>query len=295
VLLAGLAGCGLGPGATPHGVQLDITDDFGTRPVLSTSAPQISGSDTVMRLLERNAKITTRYGGGFVQSVNGLAGGTHSDWFYYVNGNEAPKGAAATTLNGGDHVWWDRHDWSATETIPAVVGSYPEPFLNGYGGQRLPTRVECVQPGGSACTTVANDLAALGIPAAQGGFELSEQNQSLRILVGPWSKLRSDAAAALLGQGPAASGVYAQFGDGGASLALLNPQGRTAGTLGAGSGLVAATRASQTVPPVWLITGTDDAGVSAAVQALDAGTLHDRFAVAVAQGVGVPVPITQGG
>ena len=38
--------------------------------------------------------------------------------------------------------------------MPAVVGSFPEPFLNGIGGKRLPVRVECTDVAGSACRTV---------------------------------------------------------------------------------------------------------------------------------------------
>ena len=100
-----------------------------------------------MSLLMRNAAVNTRYSGGFVEGIDGLAGGQEAghpvDWFYYVNGVEAPKGAAATNVHAGDHIWWDRHDWSQTDSVPAVVGSFPEPFLNGIEGRRLPVRIEC--------------------------------------------------------------------------------------------------------------------------------------------------------
>ena len=90
-----------------------------------------------MSLLIRNARVVTRYSGGFVQSIDGVSGGRERgrpvDWFYYVNGSEAPLGAAATVVHPGDHIWWDRHDWSQTDHVPAVVGSFPEPFVNGIG------------------------------------------------------------------------------------------------------------------------------------------------------------------
>ena len=123
-----------------------------------------------MSLLMRNATVSTRYGGGFVQSIDGSAGGRSGgqpvDWFYYVNGVEAPKGAAATNVHPGDHIWWDLHDWSQTDDVPAVVGSFPEPFLNGIDGKRLPVRVECAAVSGDACRTVSSRLRALGVPAA---------------------------------------------------------------------------------------------------------------------------------
>ena len=74
-----------------------------------------------MRLLQRNADVATRYGGGFVQCVNKLCGGgtgAREDWFYFVNGIEAPKGAAATRARPGDHVWWDRRAWDAADRVP---------------------------------------------------------------------------------------------------------------------------------------------------------------------------------
>ena len=40
----------------------------------AASRDDVTESDTVMRVLERNAEITTRYGGGFVQSIDGLEG-----------------------------------------------------------------------------------------------------------------------------------------------------------------------------------------------------------------------------
>ncbi len=50
-----------------------------------------------MSLLLRNYPVATRYGGGFVQSIDGLAGGQEGgrpvDWFYYVNGVEARTGS----------------------------------------------------------------------------------------------------------------------------------------------------------------------------------------------------------
>ena len=115
-----------------------------------------------MSLLMRNEPVATRFGGGFVQSIDGLSGGQEGarpvDWFYYVNGIEAGRGAADTNVHAGDHIWWDRHDWSQTEHVPAVVGSFPEPFLNGVEGKRLPVRVECSTVPAPACHTVAARL-----------------------------------------------------------------------------------------------------------------------------------------
>jgi len=290
----GLAGCGLGAGSAPTGIELNVTRDFGARPVRSWSAPEAKGQETVMRLLMRNADVTTKYGGGFVQSVDGLSGGSSgggpSDWFYYVNGVQAPQGAAATDVSPGDHVWWDLHDWSQTDSVPAVVGSFPEPFLNGVGGKRWPVRLECVSASSAPCTTVAARLRALGVLAPQAGIGPGEEPETLRLLVGSWTAIAGVKTVRSIGAGPRSSGVYARFSPDGKTLTVLDEQGAAARTLPAGSGLVAATRSGEEAP-VWVVTGTDEAGVKLAAEAFDRASLHDRFALALAPGgAELPVP-----
>jgi Domain of unknown function (DUF4430) len=291
------AGCGVGAGRAPSDTRLTVTEDFGARSVRRIEAPKVGGSETVMRLLQRNLRVTTRYGGGFVQSIDGVAGGIRAgrpvDWFYYVNGIEAPRGAAATRLHPGDRVWWDRHDWGAAQRVPAVVGSFPEPFLHGIGGKRLPTRVECADPAARACDQVANRLTALGVPAARGGLRAAAVEQTLRVIVGPWTRLRGDPLLDTLERGPQASGVYARIAPDGRRIAVLDQHGRTVRTLGAGSGLIAATAAAGE-RPVWVVTGTDDAGVAAAVRGFEEGTLDGRFALAVSHDLPVRLPEAAG-
>ena len=287
-----LAGCGLGAGATPARVSLLVSQGFGAQTLLSSDAPKIVGADTVMRMLERNATVTTADGGGFVQSVNSLAGGGGRDWFYYVNGVEAQKGAAETKLHDGDHVWWDRHDWSATEQNPAVVGAFPEPFVDGYGGKRYPLRIECTQTASKSCAAVEHVFAGYNLVAALGCLQCSQYNLSLRVLVGPYSTLGGDPAADELARGPASSGVYARFEQSGRRLVLLDQAGHAVRTAGAGAGLIAATR-FRGQPPVWFVTGTDAAGVAAAVAAFNADTLDGHFAVALLGGAAIPLPDMQ--
>src|SRR3954447_14176583 len=223
-LAALLAGCGAGAGSTPAQTRLTVTQDFGSRAQRELEAPKVSGSETVMRLLQRNAKVTTRFGGGFVQSIDGIAGGRRAgrpvDWFYYVNGIEASEGAAAVRLHPGDRVWWDRHDWGAAMRVPAVVGSFPEPFLHGVGGRRLPVRIECANPSAPACDRVFRTLTTLDVPAAKGGLRTAQTEQTLRVVVGPWVAARDDLALRGMESGPARSGVYARPAPDGRSIRL---------------------------------------------------------------------------
>jgi Domain of unknown function (DUF4430) len=292
---AALAGCGLGAGPAPSAVQMAVTRDFGASSLPHTGALKVSGQETAMSLLIRNYSVSARYGGGFVQSIEGLAGGQEAgrpvDWFFYVNGVEASKGAAATNVDPGDHILWDRHDWSQTDHIPAIVGSFPEPFLNGLEGKRLPVRIECVVVSGYACRAVADRMRALEIPAAIAGVGLGGAPATLRVLVGPWSNVVGDLDARAIGEGPRASGVYARFAPGGRTLTLLDQNGAATRTLSAGAGLVAATRRAEDAP-VWVVTGTDEAGVNLAARAFNENTLHDRFAVALTAGETLPLPAT---
>lgn len=293
--IAALGGCGLGPGAGTGAVTLTATQGFGHRQIAAVTAARVPGSETVMRMLQRSLDVQTRYGGGFVESINGHAGtSSQTDWFYYVNGVQAAQGAATTAVHRGDRIWFDLHDWRATDSIRAVVGSFPEPFVHGVGGKRLPTTVECASNVGAACQRVTSTLSAAGVPVAKQLLGTGSGPDTLGVVVGTWSELQPEVAAALIQHGPSASGVYARFaGAGGRSLQLLDPAGRVARTLGAGAGLVAAT-ADSSSEPTWLITGTDVAGVSAAARALGQRALHDHFALAVQAGRQLPLPLAGG-
>ena len=95
----------------------------------------------------------------------------------------------------------------------------------------------------------------------------------LRVIVGPWSRVRADPVARTIEAGPQASGVFARFAGDGKRLDLLDELGQGVRTLRAGGGLIAAT-AQQAQQPTWVITGTDDVGVAAAAAALQ----EDRLA-----------------
>lgn len=291
-----LAGCGFGAGESKGGdVTLLVTRDYGSQTIGQVGPGQVEGAETVMRLLQRSFDVKTRYGGRFVQSIEGLSGGNDDgrpvDWFYYVNGVEADTGAADVKIWPGDRIWWDHHDWGGAQRVSAVVGSYPEPFLHGIDGKRWPTRVECV-PGDEdgSCEAVVEKLSAAGIRAFKSLVATEGGNENLRVLVGPWSLVGFDRAGRQMNEGPQASGVFARFIDDGARLQLLDAAGKVRRTLGPGTGLIAATR-WEDQPPTWFITGTDAAGVKQAVEALDEGTLGKHFALAVAQDTGIPLPV----
>jgi len=286
-----LAGCGLGPGPGTSNATLRVTRAFGSSRIGEVAARKVPGSETVIRMLERHFRVSLRYGGGFVESIDGQSGNSSQlDWFYYVNGIEAPMGGAVTAVHQGDQIWWDLHDWSATDSVPAVVGSFPEPFLHGSGGRRYPVTVECANDVSIACARVSGELHKVGVPFASQVIGGSSGSDSLALVVGTTRDLAPEILSQLINQGPRASGVYARFTAGGSALALLGPHGQVVRTLKSGAGLIAATT-QNSAPPTWLVTGTNVAGVSAAAAALTPASLRDHFALAVQGGDRFPIPL----
>lgn len=276
-------GCGVGPGESKSGaVELSVTRDFGQRALGSRARrDKVRESDTVMRFLQGARKVTTRFGGGFVQSIDGLAGNqtAEHDWFYYVNGSEASVGAADYKLNPGDVVQWDFHDWHATQHVPAIVGAYPEPFVHGMKGKRLPARLECEDEDSAACREVNDRLGKLGVPITSSVIGAPAGEATLRVIVAKFKAAEQVRGADALTSGPATSGVYARFDSAGTSLSLLDSAGRAVRVAPPGTGLVAATQ--QAAQPItWLVTGVDDAGVKSAAEILDPVSLRNAFAVA---------------
>jgi len=296
LVLVALTGCGLITAAPPGTVQLLVTSEFGARVVHRSGALQASAHETVLSLLRRYYSVRLGADGRRVQSIDGVpaatsaAGGEPSaQWFYYVNGVQGSSSPATRSVYPGDHVWWDLHDGSHSENAAALVGSFPEPFLNGVEGKRLPVRVECVSASGPACRAVTDGMRESAVPAALAAVGSGGAPETLRVLVGPWARIGGELAAEGVGRGPRVSGVYATFSADGRTLTLLDRHGQAVQQLTSDAGLVAATQSAKE-QPVWLVTGTDEAGVELAARAFRGAALADHFAVALAPGAAIALP-----
>ena len=120
---------GCGSTSTSGRVTVWITRDRGAH-VLHVA--RVPAGLTAMQALERARKVTTRYGGRFVQSIDGIDGSAtkQRDWFYFVDGIEGDRSAAEVTLQPGDVEWWDYRNWTGSSmSVPVVVGAYPKPFV----------------------------------------------------------------------------------------------------------------------------------------------------------------------
>lgn len=280
-----LAGCGLHGPASNQPVHVAVSKDFGAATVTSTNVTRAPGGVTPQQILEQHTPIKLAKAAG------------KRRWSLYVNGIAATGPGTATakgtgtssgtstnpsaTASAGDRLWWDYHDQSAASTVPAVVGSFPEPFSNGTGGRRFPTVLTCGAGVTAACNTVAGSLAAQGVKVADQALGTGSGSDSLAVVVGTFAQLRGVIASELLSAGPGTSGVYGQFVGAGHVLELDDPSGRTVRTLRGDAGLIAAIQQPGLNQPVWLVTGTDAAGVQAASKALTPAKLSGHFAVAV--------------
>ena len=179
-LALSLAGCGgVGPTAADGTAQLWVTRDRGSEVLVDKEVP---AGQTLLRALRSQAKVSTRYGGGFVQSINGVEGSArhHEDWFWFVNGLAGDRSATSYRLHRGDVAWWDYRDWSGdADTLEVVPGAFPEPFVHGYDGKVRPAAVRYapgLSVGGERIAKAigTNDIAPLGTSAASAAnvFEL---------------------------------------------------------------------------------------------------------------------------
>jgi len=283
-------------------VRVVTTQNFGQELMFDETLEVLPGTSAMAALI-KVAEVETAYGGGFVNAINGVRSGSTGsqsmkmDWFFYVNGIQASIGALDYELYDGDIQHWDFRDWSFHHFIPAIVGDFPEPFRHGYGGKTSPTIIVYANGLRGDAEDLENRLAQLSIGdvSIKRLSELSENEKESRnlLLLGTmdcqhiselnqvWNRL----------------GFFAHFKNG--NLVVLNTEGEVVTNYGAGVGLIQATQnpwnpkgigACENV--VWLVSGTDEAGVKDAIHALVNRYTEFQYAcaVVVANGEIIKVP-----
>jgi len=270
---------GYSPDNSPS-IELVVTTDFGKLLLLEATV-ELGGEISALAALKQVAQIETQYGGGFVKSINGVGseyGGDSkqkNDWFIYFNGILSNVGALDYTLCPGDVEHWDYRSWDFHQFVPAIVGDFPEPFRHGYGGTVYPTLVVYQDGRVEAAGEIAAALARQGVAdvSVKSAAELSAADKEADniVLVGsagftlvdelnrPWDRL----------------GFYCHFEEG--YLKVFDGGGELTGEYGAGDG-VGLIQATQSIwnpdgvgaceNVVWMVSGTDDTGVEAAVEVL---------------------------
>jgi hypothetical protein len=143
---------------------------------------QVDAGQTLMRALGSKVELETRYGGRYVQSIDGLAGSLadQRDWFWFVNGYEGDRSASSYRLRDGDVAWLDYRGWEREGEARVVVGAFPEPFLHGYDGRTRPAAVR-FEGSRARATRLARTIGAgsvepLGTPLPDGANVLELRN-----------------------------------------------------------------------------------------------------------------------
>jgi hypothetical protein len=166
-----LGGCGGEARSGGGTATLWVTRDRGATVLVDERVP---AGQTLLRALHSRAEVKTRYGGRFVQSIDGLQGDAsrRRDWFWFVNGLTGDTGAGEYRLHDGDVAWWDYRDWSGdAQTLDIVAGAFPEPFLHGFAGKVRPVAVRYAPGRAGDARRVgrairATDVAVAGTPVA---------------------------------------------------------------------------------------------------------------------------------
>ena len=252
-----------------------------------------------MRLLQRSFDVKTRFGGNFVQEIDGVSGGRADgrrvDWFYYVNGDRgvrrAPASASshpATACGGTTTTGRPRcasRRWSARSRSRSESGS---------DGKKLPIRLVCMGDARAARATRSRQRLQRRRRAQRSRARTSSHSpgEVLRILVGALARRAQGHRRAAARGGPGglrrvrASRPPSGGGDRAARRRRQAGSARSARAPG-----WSRRRAIADQQPTWLITGTDDVGVAAAAAALTEDQLRNHFALAIEAGRGVPLPL----
>ncbi|MBE0466532.1 MAG: DUF4430 domain-containing protein [Candidatus Desulforudis sp.] len=282
-------------------VFLHVTQEYGRKALFSREVGLESG-DTVLDILKRHLDVQTAYGGAFVSGLDGLisgyagrtAGRESKDWLYWVNGVAAAVGPAQYRPGSGDFIWWDYQDWGAAQMATAVVGAFPQPFVNSYGSAAGGGLI-LYAPGYAAeakrLEALLRECGVTDLRAAPLNLDLVEGRECPTLVVGAWEELSALAVLARFNDRGLRSGFYLRFVPGG--IVRLNTEGREVGRYGAGTGAFWAAGAGPgDRAPLFVVTGTDRAGVTEAVELLvqEPTRCRGAFALVMAPGAVVPVP-----
>ena len=283
-------------------VRVVTTRDFGQELIFDETL-EVAPDTSAMAALIQVAEVETTYGGGFVNAINevrsGYAGSQKSkaDWFFYVNGIQSNVGALDYKLHDGDVQRWDFHDWSFRHFIPAIIDGFPSAFRNGFGGEVRPTLIVYQDNMGRLAEKLEKDLVQLavndvGVRSLGELTDSEKESSNLLLICLPDHSLISE-----LNQNWQRLGFFAYFEN--SNLVVLDTGGELTAKFGDGTGLIQATQnpwntkgigACENV--VWMISGTDEAGVESALDALinRNGEFQYAGAVVVADGKTIRIP-----
>jgi len=246
-------------------VELVVSRDFSSE-ILFKKTVQVDAEETVLDVLEKNLEVET-VTGGFVNAINGfkssIGNEAGNDWFYYVNGTAANCSSKAYHLKDGDKVLWDYHKWDGNSFTPAIIGAYPEPFVNGFEGKTKGTRIyyingcrdEALKIKKSLIGFKANDVCEASLSQS---FEIKPGLPS--IVIGEYNNLLKNKSIAKLLSDNEKRGMFARFSK--KEIALLDYSGLVKKICNTSTGVLCAVAGSLgDTAPVWIVTSVEHKGL----------------------------------
>lgn len=287
-----------------------VVTTSGGRQLVIRRSVRLERGDTALDLL-RSVSNVAMSPDGTVAQVNGMGGGAlrtfgpdPSAWFYRVDGIEGTSVRPDQYLvQPGQSVWWDLRRFDVYERLPVAVGTFPEPLFSGWRETGRELRIAYgsgfEQDAEYLRTSVFRRLdpdvvsiqgddgfAGIGGEDARGGGDEPQTTVAVRrkranLVVARWEQARMDPFILDLNLDNRRFGLTTWIE--GTDIMRQDPDMDFPQRLAGAEGLVWAstTDAQADGTLVFLVTGTTDDGVRAALRALRSGGCQFFLACAV--------------
>lgn len=254
-------------------VELLVSRNF-FADILSDKKVQVTPNDTVLDLISKNLDVEVQ-AGGFVKSINKISpskiNGFDNYWFYYINGVAADVGADKYILSPGDKVYWDYHPWVNDVFIYAIVGAYPEPFVNGYRNGTKKVVIVSSEGSKNEAERLAISLKTRGVKNVEvKGLRESQIANPTQptIVVGVWNELEKQPDLKRISSQMAKEGLFVNINSN--KFKLLDFKGKEVESYDKDIGIITATASRLGEPnPLWLVVSIDKEGLKKTVELLD--------------------------
>ena len=281
--------------------KIIVTKDFSNE-ILSEENINFAKGLTVMEILETNLDIKTEYGGSFVNSINGLESGytnkkdkIKQDWFYYVNGILTNVGAKEYIAKEKDIIWWDYHEWGNVPFTPAVIGAFPQPFLNGYQGYNNGTIILCQDNTIGYGEQLKDYLIELGVEKVdviKYDESLASSRDNITIVISDWRDISMSNFWKGIQENRDKTGWFAELEND--RIFSLNQYLEKVDEYGDDTGVILATGMGMgDRNPLWIITGTSISGIGNSIDMIikNPSSIVNKFGVIINKDRVISLPV----
>ena len=265
-----------------------VTRDYG-REIIEEKIVLYKDGDTVMDLMQDNFDVETAYGGGFLNSIDGIVSGytgegnsqkkgTKMDWFYYINGVMAEVGADQYLAKDANTISWDFHDWGGDMYVKTRIDAWPE-RLDGRD-----VEISWSSEYEAEASKIKNAAQNAGGNVFDSDVESMDMDDFDKdaIFIGTWEDALNNEFIKKAFKNRERAGLYTGFSDQG--LLIFDDGGNICGSFETGAAIVAIQKAYGSEAAVLLIIGNENSLVKKAVNIfMDEESMKGAFAFAVTE------------